>query len=163
MLDKPNSANGVSSYDSTGTGSLIHFFNRNVTPYATESSGPKFDLVISSGAIQYHPRPLGIFKDLLEINAPYIYIMSTTLADNSKNCVIIQKSLLAHNGPGKLPQHIRNKIISYPMTIINSSDFEAIATKNHEIIFKIKESKFMGTVNGEEIYFWSYLLKKIRE
>ena len=45
MLDKPNSANGVSSYDSTSSGSLIHFFNRNVTPYATESSGPKFDLV----------------------------------------------------------------------------------------------------------------------
>jgi hypothetical protein len=43
--DKPNSANGVSSYDSTSSGSLIHFFNRNVTPYATESSGPKFDLV----------------------------------------------------------------------------------------------------------------------
>ena len=45
MTDKPNSANGVSSYDSTSTGSLINFFNRNVTPYATESSGPKFDLV----------------------------------------------------------------------------------------------------------------------
>ena len=45
MNDKPNSANGVGSYDSTSSGSLIHFFNRNVTPYATESSGPKFDLV----------------------------------------------------------------------------------------------------------------------
>jgi len=45
MSDKPNSANGVSSYDSTSSGSLIHFINRNVTPYATESSGPKFDLV----------------------------------------------------------------------------------------------------------------------
>lgn len=43
--DKLNSANGRSSYDSTTSGSLIHFFNRNVTPYATESSGPKFDLV----------------------------------------------------------------------------------------------------------------------
>lgn len=43
--DKLNSANGRSSYDSTSSGSLIHFFNRNVTPYATESSGPKFDLV----------------------------------------------------------------------------------------------------------------------
>ena len=45
MADKPNSANGVSSYDSTSSGSLINFFNRNVTSYATESSGPKFDLV----------------------------------------------------------------------------------------------------------------------
>lgn len=43
--DKLNSANGRSSYDSTSTGSLVHFFNRNITPYATESSGPKFDLV----------------------------------------------------------------------------------------------------------------------
>lgn len=43
--DKLNSANGRSSYDSTSSGSLIHFFNRNVTPYATESGGPKFDLV----------------------------------------------------------------------------------------------------------------------
>ena len=43
--DAPNSANGRSSYDSTSSGSLIHFFNRNITPYATESSGPKFDLV----------------------------------------------------------------------------------------------------------------------
>lgn len=39
-----NIAKGRTSYDSTGTG-LIEFFNRNVTPYATESSGPKFDLV----------------------------------------------------------------------------------------------------------------------
>lgn len=40
-----NLAKGRTSYDSTSTGSLIPFFNRNVTPYATESSGPKFDLI----------------------------------------------------------------------------------------------------------------------
>jgi hypothetical protein len=45
MNDKPNSAKGRESYDSTAGNSLIHFFNRNVTPYATESSGPKFDLI----------------------------------------------------------------------------------------------------------------------
>jgi len=40
-----NLSKGRDSYDSTGTGVLIPFFNRNVTPYATESGGPKFDLV----------------------------------------------------------------------------------------------------------------------
>ena len=40
-----NSANGVSSFDSESTGSLVHFLNRNVTPYATSTLGPKFDLV----------------------------------------------------------------------------------------------------------------------
>ncbi len=42
---KSNIAKGRDSYDSTSTGSMIPFFNRNVTPYATESSGPKFDLI----------------------------------------------------------------------------------------------------------------------
>lgn len=40
-----NQAKGRTSYDSTSTGSLINFFNKNVTPYATEAGGPKFDLV----------------------------------------------------------------------------------------------------------------------
>jgi hypothetical protein len=45
MQNDNNSANGVHSYDSTSTGNLIHFFNRNVSEYPTESSGPKFDLI----------------------------------------------------------------------------------------------------------------------
>jgi hypothetical protein len=36
---------GRTSYDSTSTGAIIPFLNRNVTPYATEAGGPKFDLV----------------------------------------------------------------------------------------------------------------------
>jgi hypothetical protein len=43
--DKPNSADGRDSYDSTSTGDLIQFFNKNVTPYPTEVGAPKFDLV----------------------------------------------------------------------------------------------------------------------
>ena len=43
--DKPNSADGRDSYDSTSTGDLIQFFNKNVTPYPTEVGAPKFDLI----------------------------------------------------------------------------------------------------------------------
>ena len=43
--DKPNSADGRLSYDSTSSGELIQFFNRNVSPYPTEAGGPKFDLI----------------------------------------------------------------------------------------------------------------------
>ena len=45
MNKKPNSAKGVNSYDSTSTGTLIPFFNRNVSEYPTEAGGIKFDLV----------------------------------------------------------------------------------------------------------------------
>jgi len=40
-----NSAKGRSSYDSTATGSLIHFFNRNISEYPTEIGASKFELV----------------------------------------------------------------------------------------------------------------------
>ena len=43
--DKPNSADGRDSYDSTSSGELIQFFNKNVTPYPTEVGGPAFDLI----------------------------------------------------------------------------------------------------------------------
>ena len=43
--DQPNSADGRDSYDSTSTGELIQFFNRNVTPYPTDVGGPAFDLI----------------------------------------------------------------------------------------------------------------------
>ena len=43
--DKSNSADGRDSYDSTATGGLIQFFNRNVTPYPTDVGGPVFDLI----------------------------------------------------------------------------------------------------------------------
>ena len=43
--EKSNLADGRKSYDSTSTGSLVEFFNRNVTPYPTEVGGPAFDLI----------------------------------------------------------------------------------------------------------------------
>lgn len=44
-MKQPNSAKGRTSYDSTSTGVMIPFFNRNVTPYATEAGSVQFDLV----------------------------------------------------------------------------------------------------------------------
>lgn len=42
---KTNIAKGTTSYDANIGGSLVAFINRNVTEYATEVGGPKFDLV----------------------------------------------------------------------------------------------------------------------
>lgn len=40
-----NILKGRDSYDSTSTGTLIPFLNRNVTPYATEAGAVKFEMV----------------------------------------------------------------------------------------------------------------------
>jgi hypothetical protein len=44
-LDKPNSADGRSSYDSISTGDLIPFFNRNISPYPLSVGSPSFELI----------------------------------------------------------------------------------------------------------------------
>ena len=45
MNENSNSANGRHSFDIATGNTLVAFFNRNVTPYATESGSVKFDLV----------------------------------------------------------------------------------------------------------------------
>lgn len=45
MSEESNSAKGRTSFDITTGNTLVNFFNRNVTPYATSTLGPKFDLV----------------------------------------------------------------------------------------------------------------------
>jgi hypothetical protein len=42
---KSNVAKGKASYDAQIGGELVAFFNKNITPYATEVGGPAFDLI----------------------------------------------------------------------------------------------------------------------
>ena len=45
MTKKSNVAKGKDSYDAEIGGELVAFFNKNITPYATEVGGPAFDLI----------------------------------------------------------------------------------------------------------------------
>jgi len=45
MSEKSNTAEGRDSFDIVTGNTLVHFFNRNITPYATSTLGPTFDLV----------------------------------------------------------------------------------------------------------------------
>jgi hypothetical protein len=45
MTDELNSAKGRDSFDIVTGNTVINFFNRNITPYATSTLGPKFDLI----------------------------------------------------------------------------------------------------------------------
>ena len=45
MTDKSNITKGRDSFDANIGGEMVAFVNRNVTPYATSTLGPKFELV----------------------------------------------------------------------------------------------------------------------
>jgi hypothetical protein len=40
-----NRSKGRNSYDSDIAGNVVEFFNRNITPYPTETGAPSFDLI----------------------------------------------------------------------------------------------------------------------
>jgi len=44
-VEESNTAKGRDSFDVNTGNTLVHFFNRNVTPYPTEAGSVKFDLV----------------------------------------------------------------------------------------------------------------------
>jgi hypothetical protein len=44
-VEESNTAKGRDSFDVSTGNTLVHFFNRNVTPYPTEAGSVKFDLV----------------------------------------------------------------------------------------------------------------------
>lgn len=44
-MEESNTAKGRDSFDLNTGNTLVHFFNRNVTPYPTEAGSVKFDLV----------------------------------------------------------------------------------------------------------------------
>lgn len=45
MSEKLNSAKGTTSFDAKIADQVVPFFNRNITPYATEIGAPSFDLI----------------------------------------------------------------------------------------------------------------------
>lgn len=45
MTDNSNISKGRHSFDANVGGQMVNFINRNVSEYATEAGGPKFDLV----------------------------------------------------------------------------------------------------------------------
>ena len=45
MAEESNIAKGRDSFDISTGNTLVAFFNRNITPYATSTLGPVFDLV----------------------------------------------------------------------------------------------------------------------
>ena len=45
MTERSNIAKGRDSFDANIGGNVVAYFNRNITPYATSTLGPKFDLI----------------------------------------------------------------------------------------------------------------------
>ena len=116
----------------------------------------KVDLVFSSSALQYCPDPLYYLKELVKINAKYLFITRTPFVDSTENIISIQKSNLSSNGPGPLPEGVKDKCVFYPITYVSRSAVEDILSQNYEIKFMTDEGSGVFNIKGSTINMNGY-------
>lgn len=122
----------------------------------------KFDLVFSSSTLQYVPDPYATLQKLCEIDTQTIAITRTPITE--RPVVILQKSLLSSNGIGAIPKNlnIKDKIITYPATMIDKTKIEEIFTKFGYIKTKIKEEENVFSTRKNRYCFWGYVIRRHR-
>ena len=122
-----NLAKGRNSYDSTGTGVMIPFFNRNVTPYATEAGGPSFDLV-----------PVTKQKDLM-INHARIYAQQEY--DRIMELVAVLE---------KQAQQIRRRLEVTDAVHAAVYQFQVVMGKEYWLVYDTRKQHTLLTQNGPD-------------
>jgi len=114
------------------------------------------DLVFSSGALQYVPRPYEFIEQLIECSADNIFITRVGLSTFPKEVVIVQKSNLSANGPGPMPQGMRDEVVQYPATFVRKDRFEEILGQNYSLDILFNEDKGAHQAAGHSIDMYGY-------
>ena len=99
------------------------------------------DLVFSSGALQYVPRPYEFLEGLTECKADNIFITRVGLSTLPKELVIIQRSHLRENGIGPMPQGMQDGVAQHPVTFARKDKFEEILSRRYSIDILFNEDK----------------------
>ena len=84
----------------------------------------------------------------------------TAIANDEK--VLLQKSTLSGNGIGPIPEElgIKDRSISYPVTILCKTKVEKIIKSYGEIQLQIKEEKKVLHTDTESFGYYGYIVTK---
>ena len=116
----------------------------------------RVDLVFSSGALQYVPRPYEYLEQLIECRADNIFITRVGLSTLQKNLIIVQKSLLSENGYGPMPQGMRDRAVHYPVTFPRKDKFEDILSQSYSINILFNEDKGAYQAGNHTVDMYGY-------
>ena len=123
-------------------------------------NGDEFDIIFSSCAVNYAPNPYEILDEIVKVDAKYLVLTRTPVADNES--VLLQYSMLRHNGVGGLPEgeSIVDRKISYPVTILERRKVEQCITKFGEILLYVEEDKGAYQSKYQQYDMWGYVVKR---
>jgi putative methyltransferase (TIGR04325 family) len=119
------------------------------------------DLVFTSSALQYCPSPIDFLKQLIDINAKYIYITRTPFCNSYRSIITTQESKLSANGPGPLPNKYKERTIKYPVTYACRQEVENILSEKYEIRFKTHEGEGFFNMPNAQISMDGYFCVRI--
>jgi putative methyltransferase (TIGR04325 family) len=114
------------------------------------------DLVFSSGTLHCCPDPLSLLKELVNVNAKYIFITRTALAEREYSTVVVQKSYLSTNGPGPLQPGVSDAPVYYPVVVVSKKSFEDVLSERYDIKFGIVEEAAIYRVKAGSINLYGY-------
>lgn len=134
-------------------GENLHFFAD--IDIAKQALGT-IDLLFSSSALQYCPDPLAMLRKLVDVEAKHLFITRTAFNDLPGTIVAIQRSQLADNGPGPLPNGFQNKQISYPISFVDKAEVEKILMSKYDIRFAIEENRAAHLIGDKEMHLYGY-------
>lgn len=134
----------------------LSFFNS----LEAATSNVEIDLVFASGSIHYTPKPYEFMKSLVSINAKNLMITRTPITDYPT--VLLQHSSLISNGVGEIPDEIEiaNKVISYPVTMMDRDKVEKLLSSFGSIILKISEDKGVYSSRMKSYNMYGYIVSK---
>lgn len=112
-------------------------FHSSIDAACLES--PQFDLAVSSACLQYLPDPLAGLRSLMAARARRLVLSRNGLAPGDRSLFTIQRSMLSHNGVGKLPEGIRDMKIEYPASFVKKAEFEAVIRTKYDIRMEFDE------------------------
>lgn len=127
---RSNLSKGRESYDSNINGSLVNFFNRNVSEYPTDVGGPKFDLV-----------PVAKQKDIM-VNVARLH------AKQEYNRIMELVSVLQ-----KQAEQIKRRLDITDQVHAAEYQFQLYHNKSYWLVFNNKKQKTLLSHQGPNDWF----------
>lgn len=120
----------------------------------------EIDLVFASSSIHYTPDPYDCLRSLAAVNAKKLMITRTPITDFPT--ILLQRSLLSANGVGEIPDElgVADKVISYPVTIMDRAEVEKLLASFGDIVLKISEDKGVLSSRARSFDMWGYVVSK---
>lgn len=103
------------------------------------------DVLIAQGVLQYMPRPLDRFDELLAMSFENVYVSRTVTLTNKhdKDEVVVfnAESRLSEHGPGLMPGTITDRRVTTPCTLVAEESFKARFPAHYRELFWFNESE----------------------